>query len=373
MLMTFAAIVLALIYFFIGPFPYADLSLTVPLTGALCFAVMLITMGLAIIPLQKTTRHISSYVVNRFRFDTSMAIAVFLVLLYALLSFTLRVEGNLILGWIIFLGIAMDATVYTVRRSLIFNDPHAILDQINNAPSQHWDVYTRLDALSEVAYKSFVDSNVALSESALEHIEELLQNYLEGEGKKEKQPGEHNYFLCHLFQHLDPLVHEAIAYRYDPIASKIVVLSGKVALHMANIQSDLVSLPLHYLGEYALKGIDQELPDIGVKGTVTLQTIAKEILKQDNLDQLNLREIYFSLIEHLDEIAKATFKKDKSINVLFLQDPFKDLIELFKADKLKNHPDTAVIHAELIRILAEYQTLESVMLSMPSSLALNKG
>jgi hypothetical protein len=366
MLVTFFALVIAVADYFFGPFPLAALSLTAPLSGALLLFVMLIGTSILVVPIQKTARHLSSYVVNCFRFDSRLLIATFIVLAYALMTFVFPIQGKIMtLAWILFLGIAIDATFYVIHRSFIFLDPHAILNLMTHRAPYHWDVYSRLDAIAEIGYKAFVDSNVALSEASLEHFEDVIHDYLEKKGKKEEEPGELNFFLCRFFQHVDPLVHEAITYHYEPIVSKIVILSSKIALHLAAIHPEEVTLPLHYLGDYALNALQEGLPEVGMKGTAALQTVAREILKKDNLSQLNLKEIFFSIIGHLDEIAKATFSQDKSTNILFLEDPFKDLIELFKAEKLKGHPDTSLVQAELVRVLAEYQALENVMLTMP--------
>lgn len=370
MLTTIVAFVVALIYFFLGSFPLANLALIAPLTGALCFVMTVIAISWAIIPLQKTARHITSYVISCFRLDMRVNLSILIAFLYAFLTFVVNIEGKIFtVAWIIFLGLAMDATLYILRRALIFNDPHALLNEISKSSSMYWDVYSRLDALTEAAYKAFIEGQLALSEASLEHIEEVIEVHLDKEGKQEKQPGELNYFLCYIFQHLDPLLHEAVVYHCDPIVSKIVVLSGKIALHLFHVRPEEISLPIHYLGEYATTAIDQDLPEVGIKGTVTLQTIAREILKENNLEKTNLKEIFFILIDHLDVISKATFKKDKTTNIMLLQEPFKDLLELFRAEEIKNHPDTAAIQMELVRVLAEYQALENVMLTMPSGLS----
>lgn len=373
MLTTIVALVVALIYFFSGSFPLTNLEMIAPLTGSLCFLVTMIAISWAIIPLQKTARHVTSYVVNCFRFDTGFAASVSIAFIYAFLTFVVKIEGKaLTLAWIILLGLAMDAALHVVRRVLVFNDPQAVLNEISKASSRYWDIYSRLDALTETAYKAFVDSHIALSESALEHVEEVIENHLEKEGKEEKQPGELNYFLCYVFQHLDPLVREAVAYHCDPIVSKVVLLSGKIALHLFSIRPEEMSLPLHYLAEYVSLAIEQGLSEVGIKGSVTLQTIAKEILKRDDLEKSNLKDGFFILIDHLDSISKAIFKKDKTTNIALLQDPFRELLEYFKMGKMKDHPDAAAIQMELVRVLAEYQALENVMLTMPSGLSATK-
>lgn len=127
----------------------------------------------------------------------------------------------------------------------------------------------------------------------------------------------------------------------------------------------MVPFPTHFLTKFGLKALQHHFSEVTVLTTSTLQEIARTILTEIDITYSELQEPFQAIINGLDAIAKATFKKDKSTSIKVLVQPFVDLKALFQTEKMSKHPDTPVILSEIERVIEEFTVLEQVMRSIP--------
>ena len=89
------------------------------------------------------------------------------------------------------------------------------------------------------------------------------------------------------------------------------------------------------------------------------------IPREIDIQYLEIKEVFLSIILYMHEIAKETFRQDKESNLKLLAQPFRDLKATFKKEPLVGHQDTPVIDRMINSILEEFAALESVMTTMP--------
>jgi hypothetical protein len=122
---------------------------------------------------------------------------------------------------------------------------------------------------------------------------------------------------------------------------------------------------LRFLGKLAKRAQDEGLEETALKASCILSEVAKAIMNDVDIKYLEIKDSYLSIINGLEVLAKGTFKRDKSTNISFLMQPFKDLKELFQSEKARDHQDTPVIMQNIDRVLGEFEALQLVMSTIP--------
>jgi hypothetical protein len=176
---------------------------------------------------------------------------------------------------------------------------------------------------------------------------------------------EASYTIFYLLQRLELINDRALEYRLETVCRQMIMTLGKIIVSCAKFDLSTVSFPTHFLAKFGLKALQHHFGEVGVLTTSTLLEIAKTILRDVDVTYSELQEPFQSIINGLDAIAKATFKKEKNTSIQVLTQPFEDLKSLFQLDKMVNHPDTPVIRHEIDRVLEEFTVLGQVMRAIP--------
>lgn len=397
MLGTFtAAIVLILTYLFA---PTLQMELqgvihkNISYFLALPFALLLSQIGLWIglqTPLLRMEEKLIPGTYELFRTDKTIKTlnGLLLVLLtswiFALLSWPYLKEGfnaYLIMVSIFTLGVSIDLFYSLMQKMFAYLNPTEVLRILNDRAEEsvvegkEEEVCDALDSLSVVALKAITRNSTSMCNEALQKASALTRKYLESSAERSYKTVENSsamngeektqFVLFYLFDRLEMIYKKAAEQNFESICSSIMTLLGKLALHAAEYKVSFAVHPIQRLGQLSLEATEQKNSNLALKGTCTLVEISKAIAMNVNDDLPEFPEPHLSIIAYLDRLGKETFRKDKSTNIKLLTYPFMDLKAFFQTEKLKDQPSVAPILRDLDRLIIEWDTLESVMRTMP--------
>ena len=157
----------------------------------------------------------------------------------------------------------------------------------------------------------------------------------------------------------------ALQQRFEPICSHIQKTLGRIIIHAAKCDITLASYPILYMGKFAKLAQENNMGEVANNTLITLLEVGKMIPQQVDIQYLEIKELYQSIIFYMHEIAKETFRQDKESNLKLLTQPFRDLKALFKRESMVGHQDTPFIDRMINSVLEEFTALESVMNTMP--------
>jgi hypothetical protein len=363
-------------YFFIAPLLILFINI---LLHALSFA-----------PLQKSSRQISPHLLNLFNKDRLFQLSNGWLIIFALASLLFTLDLNFFQNnqkfilsiWIILFGFSLDTLYCTIKRLLNYLNPFSVLDMFKNKgikniqDEREIDLCDQFDAITETSIKSIESTSPFLTNYALSCIQSLTRIFLESSKSISHRSTDSQtealgitdkvtYTLSYLFHRIDFIFQKALDQKLETVLSSLVTTMGKITLYAAKCDMTLTVPPLIFLGKFATKSIQNKFPDVGVRASLTLLEVTKEIVSSIDLTFLEIQETFLCLIGQLESIAKESFKEDKNIKIMILNQPFFDITELFKTEKMANHQDTPVILKDLERIIAEFQILETVMRTIP--------
>lgn len=367
------------------------LAIAMVIAGTAFLIVMPLLYTLILIPLQKLEQKLMPRLVELFRRDKPLRISHFLLFLFPFLSYFLaaflvldtpQYKGIILAVWLVAFGGAIDLLRDSLKRITNFLNPFHLVDsfthEAKSAIQNDQDdlLWASIDDLSEVALGAVDKNKIALSNKALQSFPHIFQIFFDStksisrinrDEAVEKETGldEVSYTLFYFLQRLELIYDKALERKLEMICRQIIVTLGKIIITSAKLDLSMVTFPTHILGRLALKALDQGFNEVGSLATSTLLEISKTIVKEVDLTYAELEEPFFSIIANLNSIAQAIFKKDKTMNIKILTQPFLDLKALFSIEKMAQLRDTPAVIRNLDSVLAEYATLEQVMRTLP--------
>lgn len=341
-------------------------------------------------PLQKTEQNLTPRVMEAFKHDRNLRVTNLFLLLFLFFTYLVVIDilfldqfskQHLLIIWTLLLGIAVDFLHHHLRRVMDFLDPFHVVEFFSRSAqecvrgSKEAELCGWIDTLSETAVKAISRNSTSLSLLATDKLRLIARNYLEvakgityhaDEDKSKFGGADHvSYTLFYLFQRMELIFEKALKEKLEPICSKIVTTLGKICIYGAKYDISLASYPIYYLGKFTGKAQFEGLQEVGNRATLTLLEVSKVIINEVDLQYVEIKEPFLSIIDNMHEIAKESFRKDKTMNIRILTQPFYELRELFQSGKLANHQDTPSIISNIDIVLNEFTTLETVMTTMP--------
>ena len=282
--------------------------------------------------------------------------------------------------WIFFMGSSLDLLHYLNSHITNYFNPNAVVKLFaekakssirNDKESQllEW-----IDALGELGHRGIEKSNLSLCTAILDEMPPIAKTFLDSSKSighinvdvKEKDNFDNvSYTLFFILQRLEFINDQALDKNYETVCSAMISCVGKIAVHASKCDLTLVTYPIHTIGKIAKEAQNQNMPEVGVKASLTLIEIARVIITEVDITYLEIKDAFLSLINNLEEITKNTFIKDKTINIKILIEPFRDLKILFSTDKAATHQDTPIILQNVDRVIGEYESLELIMKTIP--------
>jgi hypothetical protein len=341
--------------------------------------------------LQKAEKHFSSGILELFRKDKRIRILSFSLSFVPLLMLFLSImlyasdkidKMKLIAIWVVLVGVVIDLIYNLMQRIQSFLNPYQAVAILSHAAkisiqNEHErDLCASIDSMAEASIKAIAQSSLLLANEAINELQILVKVFLEslksiGYQEQDRESlsmgitDRARFTLFYVFQRLELINEQAIKRSLEPVCSNIVSALGKITLNAAKSDISLAAYPLHYLGKCAIRSQKKHLHEVAVKASLTLFEVAKRLPVEINPEYLEIKEAYFSLITQLHEIAKETFKEDKATRIDLLVQPFREIKEIFKGEKLAHHPDTPAILSKIEGVLAEFDILEMVMKTLP--------
>lgn len=342
-------------------------------------------------PLIEAGRSITSRVADLLRKDFPLRLSNFylnlfplitLVIILGMLLYPQMNKIDLLAVWIVLAGAALDALHFSFKRIRNYLNPFSVIKFLTHEAKsdvqedREMDLCDTIDALSEVAIKGLENSSTSLPNESLDELQIIIRNFLkssksiahpvqDAESKKMGLSDKITYNLFFLFQRLELINDKAIEKHLEPVCSAVITTLGKITIHSAKLDLSLSSYPLTVIGRCSKKSQENRLADVGEKALITLQEIAKTIISEIDLTYQELQDPFSVLISEMHDISNEIFKQNKQMDIEQLRMPFRQLRELFEKEKMVNHPDTAPIVSQINQVIAEFDTLELVMKTIP--------
>jgi hypothetical protein len=366
-------------------------------------AVMMVTVGTAIlilvplistlftIPFQRTEQNLTPRLLESITHDKPLAWGNILLLFFpflsylcviALLLFDMGHKVSLIAAWVLFLGISLDLLRAIIKRSISYMDPSKVVERfVLNAKesirtNRDADTWQWMDALSDMAMKAIEKHSFTLLTQSLNALLRIFQIFLEScksishpsqDTATESATGrdEVSYTVFSVTNRLEMIYNKALDRHLEPFCSQALALLGKMTLSAAKLDLSLGTFPIQILGKLSTRAQEHHLEDVAIKASGILIEIAKSILSSIDVTYREIKDLFIAITNSLDNIAKMTFRKDKTISIPIIVEPLQTFLLLMQSEKLTNHPDTPLIIANIKRVLDEFMTLEQVLRTMP--------
>jgi hypothetical protein len=367
----------------------APLAILIGTGGALILFLTVLFNTYALGVLERLEQKLIPNLMLLYRQDSALAISRLLLFIFPVISF-LWVALILIpevphktwffLVWLVCFGIAIDLLRDSWHRLTNFLSPSFLVKTLEKdakravKQGKDDDFLDGIDALSEVSLRAMDKSKIALSNQALQAFPPVLETYYEvtksivsplSDDAKKSGPDEVSYTMFYLLSHLELINDRALKYRLEIICRNLIRALGKIIIYSAKFDVSLVSFPTHFLSKFGLKSQQHHFDEVAILTTSTLVEIAKTIINEIDITYMELQDAFRAIINGLDALAKAAFKKNKDTSISVLIEPFQQLQALFQTEKMANHPDTPVILNEINRVLQEWDTLDRMMKSLP--------
>ncbi|HEV8053007.1 MAG TPA: hypothetical protein VGP47_10985 [Parachlamydiaceae bacterium] len=286
-------------------------------------------------------------------------------------------------AWIVLLGISIDMLSSFLKRVLSYVNPFAVVKmftkqaKIDIAHDHELDLCDSIDSLAEVAIKGIDKHSTSICHVALNEEQQIARQFLEA-SKSIAHPSQDaetrsmgitdkvSYILFYLYQRLDIVFNKALKNQLEPTCSLIIKLLGKISIDAARYDVSLASVPLNYIGKCARRAQEQGYDETVLTASCVLLEVAREMISDIDLTYYEIKDPFFSIINGMEVLSSEAFKRDKTMNINLLMQPFKDLRALFESDKVMNHQDTPVIVQNIDRVIGEYEALLVVMNQMPA-------
>lgn len=393
MLGTILSLILAAIFEYMAIYDPSDLSINLfPLflsTGLIFLALPVLISTLSLPALQHSEQNATPRLLELVRKDSRLGYIKLWLIFFPLVTFALILFSPLLKAypagiaiWLVGLGLAIDCVYLLYKRLLDYCNPMSIIARFSQEADlsireeREIDLCHWFDGLSDTACKAVRANNSSVANQALTEMQLLARRFLEasksiGHHAQDKQTMEMgiqdkvSYTLFYLYQRLEQVHNEALAKHVRTISSLLITILGKITIDAGIYDISLTTYPLHYLGRFTREALVKNWNEVVDTSQFTLLAVSKQLLSLD-LTYLEIRDPFLSVINTLEEIAKESFKHNKSANLTLIIQPFRDLKALFDNEKMANHPDTPVIMQNIDRVIGEFEALEMVMKTMPS-------
>lgn len=353
-----------------------------PFVFVVAGAAMLIALHLShaftLSSFQRAEDSLSPRIGELVRRDWTLFLANFFIGLFILISFILPFFPTIYSQWVaifwsFFLAISLILLFLINKKNLEYINPFAIASKFSQQSKlclksrQTQECALWIDALSEIVVKALQRTSTTLANKVLKELEVLTADYLtllKSVGGKNNE--EMYYTLGYILERLDFIHSKAIQENLEPISNQIIIIFGKIAFYAAQYDPELAAIPLHFLAKCAKEAQAKGISEANLKASITLQELAKNILDDHEIREKGIRLPLLALINHLEDIAKTTFKTDKSTSILVLMQPFQDLKAILQSESYITNPDSEYIIRDLDRILGEFDALSMILKTVPN-------
>lgn len=355
------------------------------------FLTHLFLMASAFRPLQKSEQNLTPRVIELFKKDTHFKIVHIVILGFALTSLFLMFESPLldsispralIVMWLLLFGISCDLIMHSIKRTLAYLNPLSAIKMFSQAArlsvanNHDEELCDWVDALAEISIKSINRLSSSVCNYTIGEMTDVLRLFLESSksishpiqeptNKLSDGKDDISFTLLYFLDRFELLYKKALEQNVESVCSSIITSVGKIAIYAAKCDLSLMSYPAYLIGKLSRRAQEHKLSDIALKGTCTLVETSKIIVNDIDLTYMELQDPFLSVLTQLNEIAKESFRQNKNSNIKLLVQPIQDLRNLFQEGKIQTHRDAPLILSAIDAILAEWDSVDAVMRTMP--------
>lgn len=385
MFATIFAVLISIALFLRGVYPDPQIALVFSLVfGTAILSLSLYVFCSTLYPLQQGEQNMTPRLVTLFYNDSKFRFlfsALFVIPLLIVLADLIPLPGTFLIT-LILTGIGLDLLFILSRRTLDYLNPFKVVEFLQDEgfqaveDDQDAKLCEYIESVSQVANKALEKQNSSLTNQAIDSLENMGEKFLasvksishptqNSELQSQGIPDTISYVTLFLLQHLESIHARAVSKNSELVAGHVITTLSKLAAYSAKVDLTLVPLSIHYLKKLTLVSMDKGQLDVGVKASIGLMELTKDISQVKDIAYQELKVPMITLITTLEEIAKETFKKDKKIKIQILMDPFIRVAQILEQEPLKSHVDTPFLMQQINRILGEFQALEAVLKTMP--------
>ena len=383
--------VLVALYLFFNPLPNdlngisGPFAATLFIIGTLTLLAALFITLFAWTPLQMAEQNATPGVVRAFIKDRHLRLTTTVIIVFLIVTYIFGIDlliihklppTYLLITWTVLLGISVDFVRHLLHRVMNYFDPEHVIEYFGDRAgesvrkSDFKGACKWFDTFSEIGMKALSNHSNSLCLSSIDKMRLVTKDYLalvkNIHFNDEEERGDHvNYTLFYLFQRIEMLYEAALKQKLEPICSYILTMLGKIAIYCAKFDISVAHFPLFYFGKLTNAAQQKGLDEVGNRATLTMLEVSKMILKEVDLQYVDIKETFSTIVNNMHEIAEETFRKDKSTNISLLTQPFFQLKELFQKGDIASHQDTPFIIASIDQVLNEFSALEAVLNTMP--------
>ena len=387
MLATLIALTLSLLFYF---WPVAisqeTVSIVLACTGGAFLLMFTFLVALLLGPLQRATSEISPRVGQLLQKNRRlwwmlvwMAVLPLASLAAALFVQTEPVWGHLLLGvWLFFTGVSIDFVRAFFRQVLVYFSPMEFVDLVlERAKQAIWsgddkDLVRGIDSLGEMSLRAVERKSPSFSSYCLEGMSLGIQRFFEVHRRALQAAAPEaeihqraNYVFYYSVERFEMIFSAALAARLDTVCNYVEHVLGKIAAMAAQGDVAKAAPSVRYIGTFALQAMHKDVPEIAVKANLLLVELSKLMLREVDLAKVSLEEALIPLVDQLEAIAKAMFKKDKESDLKVLTRSLRELKEVLAAEALQGRSDVAVVTKSIDRVLGDFQNLELILHTIP--------
>lgn len=383
--------VLVAIYLFFNPLPDdvvsngGSFAAVLFIIGALTILVALFITLFAWTPLQMAEQNATPGVIRAFTEDRHLRLTTSLIIIFLIITYVFGIDlllihklppTYLLMTWTILLGISVDFVRHLLHRIMNYLDPVHVIEFFGEKAgesvrkSDFKGACEWFDTFSEIAMKGLSKHNASIALNSVDKLRLVSKDYLAQvkniHFNDEAERGDHvNYTLFYLFQRVEMIFETALQQKVEPLCSYIITMLGKIAIYCAKFDISVAHYPLFYLGKLSNAAQQKGLQEVGNRATLTMLEVSKVIINEVDLQYVDIKETFLTIVNNMHEIAEETFRNDKDTNISLLTQPFYQLKELFQQGNLTSHQDTPIIMANIDQVINEFNTLETVLNTMP--------
>ena len=297
----------------------------------------------------------------------------------ALFVQTEPIWGHLLLGvWLFFIGVSIDFVRAFFAQVLVYFSPMEFVDLVvERAKQAVWagddkDLSQWVDALGEMALRAVDRRSPSFASYCVDGVSLSVQRFFEvhrralqaatAEGDIHHRS---NYLLYYAIERLEMVFGVALRGRLDTVCNYVENALGKIAVSAAQGDVAKAAPSIRFIGTFALQALQQNVDEVAVKANLLLVEISKLILRDVDATKYSVQEALVPVVDQLEAIAKASFKKDKESDLKVLTHPLRELKTVLSADAYTGREDVAAVIKAIDSVLADFQNLELILHTIP--------
>lgn len=280
--------------------------------------------------------------------------------------------------WFLLSGILFEWLNRQYSRTASLLDPFKALARIKKealktkgAPSdasiERWS-----EVLEEITARSLDKNSTALAGASFETLSAITEGYIQNNASRlspsapEESQHAARYILHNVLEKYADLYRRASQEGHHGLCEQILVGCGKLAIVAAEKNPILASDPIEKIGQLSLENMERDPRDLGLKNTRLLMQIAKRIASHKHTDGASVEKPFLTLLSHLENIAKESFRKNKETPIPLLSDPFKEIKTLFTEGACATYPGSEAILQKNEQVLSDFINLELILRTLPT-------